>query len=567
MDDSIIIDRVRKSFRSVKSTDDTAKVKKNYGTLTERDEQNNFHRNRFEDASDGSYETTMMNVDTAMNKIKLYKLFFFIGIIPMILSFSFSDLIVDSLNFLELIPGLEWQTTSYDANGESIWMPCSKHNICDKNSHDEFLRKGNGEAIYRNSEKKDYYSLQNWVESMDIECKNKFQIGALGSVSFVGMAVGSLIFAILSEKYGRKIIYIGGLITTTLSLIVVLMKPSYYLGLTALFIYGVGVFPRMTIGYVYALELTPEGGTKTLGMLMFVGECFTIIVSNLYLVAGGRDALFFVWASTIFSLIPLLFSIILPESPKYLYDWREYEKTKESLQRIATLNNQNDVDFTDAQLEHSLSSLTEPEKDNQGMFQGLYELWKDKESLKNTLILAFFWGFYTFGHHCLLFMLKYVPGNKFTIGLLVSIGVTIAPILTRIIQYRLTSKQIFILFSLLWACFSAIHIFSPDKSSYNALFMIVLVAVWIDAIGFTNYYVEFEYFNPKIATIAYGIWSMTGRTAAIFAPLVVEEFDDTIVIFLVLSIIASIIVWFINKPEEEKVKLMVTYNHRTKEVI
>lgn len=60
---------------------------------------------------------------------------------------------------------------------------------------------------------------------------------------------------------------------------------------------------------------------------------------------------------------------------------------------------------------------------------------------------------------------------------------------------------------------------------------------------------------------------MTGRTAAIFAPLVVEEFDDTILIFLVLSIIASVIICFINKPQEEKVKLMVTYNQRSKEVI
>lgn len=314
--------------------------------------------------------------------------------------------------------------------------------------HDKLVRNDSGQAVFRKSQN-DYYSLQNWVETMGIECRNKFQIGALGSVSFVGMAIGSLLFSILSAKFGRKVIYIGGLITTSIPLVVVLFEPHYYIGLTALFIYGVGVFPRMTIGYVYALELTPEGGTKTLGMLMFIGECFTIIVSNFYLVAGGRDALFFVWASTIFSIIPLLFSFILPESPKYLYDCREYEKTKESLQRIATLNNQRDLDFSEIQLEHSLSSLTESDKDKNGAFQGLYDLWKDKESLKNTLILSFFWGFYTFGHHCLLFMLKYVPGDKFTVGLLVSIGVTVAPILTRVIQYKLSSKQIFILFSLL----------------------------------------------------------------------------------------------------------------------
>ena len=517
MDDSIAIEGRRRTYRSVKSTDDTVKMKRNYGTLTERDHYMNFRRNRYESDSVGSMESNLMNVDTAMNKIKLYKLFFFICIVPMILSFSFSDLIIDSLNFLELIPmGLECKTTKLDSNGSNIWKPCSRSNICHDNSEDKFVRGSNGEAEYRKSGN-DYYSLQNWVESMDIECRNKLEIGALGSVSFIGMAVGSILFAVLSAKFGRKVIYIGGLITTTLSLLIVLCEPSYYVGLVTLFVYGVGVFPRMTIGYVYALELTPEGGTKTLGMLMFVGEWFTIIVSNVYLVGGGRDAFFFVYASLIFSVIPLIFSFILPESPKYLYSCKEYDQTKESLQRIATLNNQKELDYSEVQLEHSLSSLTESDKDHRGIFHEFYDLWKDKESLKNTIILAFLWGFYTFGHHCLLFMLKYIPGNKFTVGLLVSVGVTIAPILTRVIQYRLSSKQIFILFSILWACFSGIHIVSPDKSSYGALLMIVLIAVCIDSIGFTNYYVEFEYFNPQIATLAYGICSMTGRAAAISA--------------------------------------------------
>ena len=96
-------------------------------------------------------------------------------------------------------------------------------------------------------------------------------------------------------------------------------------------------------------------------------------------------------------------------------------------------------------------------------------------------------------------------------------------------------------------------VFAND--SIPALIMIVLVAIWIDSIGFTNYYVEFEYFNSKIATLAYGIWSLAGRGSAIFAPMVVEEFDDTMFIFFFMSIIALLSIAFIEKPHEGEIRL------------
>jgi hypothetical protein len=44
---------------------------------------------------------------------------------------------------------------------------------------------------------------------------------------------------------------------------------------------------------------------------------------------------------------------------------------------------------------------------------------------------------------------------------------------------------------------------------------------------------------------------MAGRTSAIFAPMTVEEFDDTIIIFLILSIIALLSITLIEKPEKQ----------------
>lgn len=259
-------------------------------------------------------------------------------------------------------------------------------------------------------------------------------------------------------------------------MVIVSFEPNYTLVMISLLIYGIGVFPRMTIGYVYALELTPEHGVRTLGMLMFTGECFTIIVSNLYLVCGGRNALYFVWACVVFSVLPLFFSFLLPESPKYLHSIKETQKAKESMQEIARINMQRNTKFDDVHIQ-KVSSISTKSGVVKGKYCGLMDLWLDKPTLINTVAMAYLWGFYTFGHHCLIFMLKYVPGNKYINGLAIALAVTAAPLLTRVIQNYCSTKQIYFMFSTLAVVSSFLHIVAFDSDSIAALVMIVFIAI------------------------------------------------------------------------------------------
>lgn len=173
-----------------------------------------------------------------------------------------------------------------------------------------------------------------------------------------------------------------------------------------------------------------------------------MILSTMYLYSGGRDVLYFVYLSLIFSAVPLAFGFLLPESPKFLHSNKDFEKSKKSLNKIARLNGQWDETFSEINLEEAISRTTQSGIDKNAWF-GLVDLWNDKLTLKNTLTMAYLWGFYTFGHHCLIFMMKYIPGDKYTNGLLISIAVTSAPLLTRLIQNLLSSKQIYFLFSFL----------------------------------------------------------------------------------------------------------------------
>jgi hypothetical protein len=66
--------------------------------------------------------------------------------------------------------------------------------------------------------------------------------------------------------------------------------------------------------------------------------------------------------------------------------------------KIAKLNGQWNETFSDVNIDPATSRITRSDVDKNAYF-GLLELWKDKKTLKNTVAMAYLWGFYTFGHH------------------------------------------------------------------------------------------------------------------------------------------------------------------------
>jgi len=91
--------------------------------------------------------------------------------------------------------------------------------------------------------------------------------------------------------------------------------------------------------------------------------------------------------------------VVLPESPKYLHSVNDYSGAKKSLQRIAVMNNQTDEDFSQVKLEGAVSNSQISEDEGRTAIFGFIDLWRDKTTLRNTISMAYLWGFYTFGHH------------------------------------------------------------------------------------------------------------------------------------------------------------------------
>lgn len=59
--------------------------------------------------------------------------------------------------------------------------------------------------------KDDEEYIDNWVEKWDMLCEPKWKIGLLGAICFVGVLISTAFVPLLSDKFGRKVVFVSTL--------------------------------------------------------------------------------------------------------------------------------------------------------------------------------------------------------------------------------------------------------------------------------------------------------------------------------------------------------------------
>jgi len=73
---------------------------------------------------------------------------------------------------------------------------------------------------------------------MDLHCANNYQIGMFGSLYFAGFLISCLIFPPLSDKYGRKNLFLLGGFAQMIVVLVMLLDKSIEIQLIMIFSLG-----------------------------------------------------------------------------------------------------------------------------------------------------------------------------------------------------------------------------------------------------------------------------------------------------------------------------------------
>lgn len=111
--------------------------------------------------------------------------------------------------------------------------------------------------------------------------------------------------------------------------------------LNYVFLFAVGIFScfRLNIGFIYGNEIIPRKYTKTVGSLYNTLDAGTMIMTALYFNYISKA---WVYLATFFfciSMVSLVLSLFLPESPKYLVAKGDFKNAKMIYNEIARVNN------------------------------------------------------------------------------------------------------------------------------------------------------------------------------------------------------------------------------------
>lgn len=150
------------------------------------------------------------------------------------------------------------------------------------------------------------------------------QVGQVGAAAYIGAAVGLLIFGKMSDRYGRRTIFLFNLmffVVASLLSAFITNVPELYI---ARFFVGVGVGADIPASMSYIAEISPKsqrarllGGVPQITWVVGAGVS-TVLAVLLIKLTGGTAWRWLFGISAIPAFMVLLGRRSLPESPRYL---------------------------------------------------------------------------------------------------------------------------------------------------------------------------------------------------------------------------------------------------------
>lgn len=151
---------------------------------------------------------------------------------------------------------------------------------------------------------------------------SSLMVGALSAAAVVGMFVGALVFGRLTDRLGRKRMYLVNLIGfVVLALLAALAQDAWQL-LVCRFLLGLALGADYTISTSLLAEYAPAARRGSLmcrlGATWFVGAATTYVFALLLLPLGDAMWRVMLVLGAVFALIVLWMRRSIPESPRWL---------------------------------------------------------------------------------------------------------------------------------------------------------------------------------------------------------------------------------------------------------
>jgi putative MFS transporter len=162
--------------------------------------------------------------------------------------------------------------------------------------------------------------------------------GLISSSAVIGSLIGALLLGNLTDKYGRKAMYVVDLLAFVIFAALTAFSQAPWQLILFRFLLGIGIGADYPISATLVSEFSPTGNRGKhitfLGAMWFVGA-LTAYIAGIVLEPMGAGAWrYMLLTGAAFALIVFFFRVTLPESPRWLAARGQEQKAEKIMEKI-----------------------------------------------------------------------------------------------------------------------------------------------------------------------------------------------------------------------------------------
>jgi putative MFS transporter len=166
--------------------------------------------------------------------------------------------------------------------------------------------------------------------NLNLICEPKYEIGMMGTLLFIGQAIGAIFLTHWADIYGRKKTMMFHASAYALLMMLCTFNQSILQIYVNIFFLGLLFVPRSACVFTYIMEITPDKNHDNMMLAVYLGDGITFVISGFFTKYTRDVYLFLIITGAVTLLAIIILVVLLPESPKFQYSTRKYEELKKN---------------------------------------------------------------------------------------------------------------------------------------------------------------------------------------------------------------------------------------------
>ncbi|XP_045449762.1 organic cation transporter protein-like [Melitaea cinxia] len=350
------------------------------------------------------------------------------------------------------------------------------------------------------------------ISQWDLICEKAWLKNLTQTIFMLGILVGNMLFGHLSDRFGRRIPFLGAVFLQLIAGVTTAYSVNWYMFTSLRFLLAVATGGTMVTSFVLIMELIGTKYRDTIGILYQI----PFNLGHLTLPLFGyflRNWNTFQLAISLPSILFLSYYFLLPESPRWLMTAGRVEDTLTILKRIAKRNGRptENIDSSIQKMAVDMNSVHEK--------ASFFALFQTPRLRVRTLAICFNWfvcGFCFFGVSQ---YIGHVSGNIFS-NVTISASILVPGTIISIYANQLLGRKITLMSSNCVTGLSCLLLAVVPTSTASHL-TLGCIGLWGMSISFATVYLYAgELFPTVVRNSGVGLSSTVARVGSMVAPFV-----------------------------------------------